>query len=99
VRTIQPRIDIVRLLRLLIGLLIAPVSSALLLDIMLGWMPWLTIITIVVFIPLATVFLIRAILDEFQKVVQMIAPESVEATVEALEQGGSVQPMMKQGES
>lgn len=60
-------------LRLLLALIL-PVSAALLADLALGTMPWLTLATSLVCIPLATVIVGNATLRDFERVVARVAP-------------------------
>jgi uncharacterized membrane protein YgaE (UPF0421/DUF939 family) len=68
------RINVRRLFRSLWLSLILPMGIALLLDWQLGFFPWLTIGASVIFIPLATVFVIRAALSEIDQMIQELAP-------------------------
>jgi len=61
-------------LRLLLSLLL-PVSVALLLDWTMGTMPWLTMATSLLCIPLASVIVGSAVLSDFARVIQQVAPE------------------------
>ena len=47
---------------------------AILLDYQLGLLPWVTIVASTIFIPLATVLVIRAALSEMDLLIQEIAP-------------------------
>jgi hypothetical protein len=68
------RINVRRLAFYLFVSLLLPVSSALLLDLSLGLMPWLTIGATVIFVPLSTVLVIRATLTELDLVIHAVAP-------------------------
>lgn len=68
------RINIRRLFIRLWLSFIFPMGMALLLDWQIGLFPWVTICASVVFIPLATVFVIRAALSEMDLLIQEVAP-------------------------
>jgi hypothetical protein len=68
------RINVRRLALYLVTTLLLPMSCALLLDLSLGWMPWLTIGATVIFVPLSTVIVIRATLAELDLVIESVAP-------------------------
>ncbi len=68
------RINVRRLVAVLLPTLLLPLGAALLTDLTLGWMPYLTIGATVVFVPLSTVFVIRTILAELDLVIQQVAP-------------------------
>lgn len=70
----QARINLRRLTVVLVASLLLPLSVALLLDLSLGWMPWLTIGATVIFVPLSTVLVVRAILAELDLVINQVAP-------------------------
>ncbi len=61
-------------LRLLLSLVL-PVCVALLLDWSLGTMPWLTLATSLICIPLASVIVGGAALSDFERVIEQVAPE------------------------
>jgi hypothetical protein len=54
--------------------LVSPLTIAFLLDLSLGWGPLLTIGASIIFIPLASVIVIRATLSELERVIQEVAP-------------------------
>jgi hypothetical protein len=54
--------------------LVLPLTIAMLLDWSIGWTPWLTIGASVIFIPLASVVVIRATLAELDRVIETVAP-------------------------
>ncbi len=77
-----PRIDVKGLaLRLLLSLLL-PVTVALLLDLLLGTLPWMTLAMSLVCIPLATVIVGNATLRDFERVVALVAPYETAAQPE-----------------
>lgn len=68
------RIDLGRLSRWLFLTLILPMSLAMAFDFILNLQPFLTILAIVIVIPLATFFVVRVVIDEFDQVLRTIAP-------------------------
>jgi len=68
------RINLRRLLLNLWFSFILPVSLALLIDWQAQLFPWLTIGAAVIFIPLSTIFVIRAALSEMDQLIQEVAP-------------------------
>jgi hypothetical protein len=77
VKARPPRIRLWPLtLRLLLSLVL-PVGVALLLDWALGTIPWLTMATSLLCIPLATVIVGNATLRDFERVVAQVAPYDV----------------------
>ncbi len=73
------RIDVKGLtLRLLLSLVV-PVGVALVLDLLVGTWPWMTLATALVCIPLATVIVGNATLRDFERVVAQVAPYDVPA--------------------
>ena len=71
---VQARINLRRLTVILLASLVLPLGVALLLDLSLGWMPLLTIAATVIFVPLSTVLVVRAILAELDLVINQVAP-------------------------
>lgn len=71
---IHARINIRRLSIGLLLSLVLPLSIAILADLNLGLAPFLTIGASIIFIPLASVIVIRATLSEFDRVIQAVAP-------------------------
>ena len=69
-----PRLQLWPLTVRLLLSLVLPVSVALLLDRSLGTMPWLTLITSLLCIPLATVIVGSAVLRDFERVLAQVAP-------------------------
>ena len=72
-----PRINIALLIRLVVLLLIVPVGIGVAADIVWDTLPFATMVVSVVFIPLSTVFVVRAVLHEFDKVIQQVAPPDI----------------------
>jgi len=70
-----PRLQAAPLLRRLLGTLIVPFVVALLIDWWLGTAPWVMLIVAVTTIPLASIVVGRAVLRDFQRVVDLVAPE------------------------
>ena len=68
------RINVRRLLILLLGSLVLPLAGIVALDLLVGSMPWLTIGGSLIFIPLSTVLITRATLAELDMVIEKLAP-------------------------
>jgi len=68
-------IDSCRLLKLLFWWLVVPLLCAVVGDVVFALRPWLTVITSAIAIPLASLIVIRVALSEFDKVIQIVAPE------------------------
>jgi hypothetical protein len=68
------RINIQRLLRSVVVSLVFPLTLAVLIDMQVGWFPWITMGAAVIFIPLSTVIVVRAALSELDQVIQRVAP-------------------------
>jgi hypothetical protein len=73
-RMVHARINLRRLTSILVASLLLPIGAALALDLSLGWMPLLTIAATVIFVPLSTVLVVRAILAELDRVINQVAP-------------------------
>ena len=71
----QTSMNVRRLSKVLFLSVLLPISAALLLDFSLGTLPVITVVAILIFIPAGAFFVIRATLDEFDKVVREVAPE------------------------
>lgn len=71
---VHARINLRRLTSILVASLLLPIGAALALDLSLGWMPLLTIAATVIFVPLSTVLVVRAILAELDRVINQVAP-------------------------
>ena len=69
------RIDLWRGVKALLLTLVIPMSIAVISDVAMGTLPWLTIAGVIVCIPLATVVVNRTVLAEFDRVVAIVAPE------------------------
>jgi hypothetical protein len=76
------RIDLWRGVKAVLLTLVIPMSIAIIADVTMGTLPWLTIVAVVICIPLASVVVNRTLLAEFDRVVALVAPEEEpEATV------------------
>ncbi len=69
------RIDVWRALKALLLTLVIPLSAAFVIDRLTGLLPFVTIVAIVVFIPLATIVVGRILLAELDRVIAIVAPE------------------------
>ena len=58
--------------------LFLPVMVAFSVDLLLGTLPLVTMVASIICIPLATVLVIRSILVEFDRVIEVVAPEVAE---------------------
>jgi len=61
--------------RLLLLSLLVPVTAAVGLDVWLATLPLLTMAASLICIPLATLLVVRSILAEFDRVIEIVAPE------------------------
>ena len=68
------RINVRRLALSVLFSLLLPVLLAILVDWQLGFFPWLTIGSSLIFIPLSTFIVIRAALAEMDQLIQTVAP-------------------------
>ena len=68
------RINVRRLAMYVLLTIVMPLTIVILLDIILGWMPILTIVATIILIPLSTVLIVRATLAEMDTVIQTVAP-------------------------
>jgi hypothetical protein len=62
------------LLRILLLTAVVPLSLLIVLDILAGLLPLLTILGLLIFIPAGSFFIVRASLDEFSRVIDEAAP-------------------------
>ncbi len=69
-----PRIDIQRLLQVLFLSMLLPLSVMILLDYLVGFWPFLTIISLTIILPIGTLLTSRAVLIEMNKVIAEVAP-------------------------
>jgi len=81
----QTRVDWRRLTKWLLATLIVPVVLAILLDLLIATLPILTLIMSLICIPVATIFVGRAILSEMDRVLTVLAPKVPELKDEAVE--------------
>lgn len=73
-----PRVDVRRLLLILLLVVMLPLTVALLLDLALGSWPLLTVFCALLVLPAGTFFLSRAALNEMNKVIEEVAPPDTE---------------------
>lgn len=76
------RINVWRALKALLLTLVIPLSAAVIIDLSTGLLPFVTIIGVVVFIPLAAVVVGRILLAELDRVIAIVAPEPVDEAPE-----------------
>ncbi len=81
----QIRIDWRRLTKRLMLTLIVPVLLAITFDLLIGTLPILTLVTSLICIPVATIFVSRAILSEMDRVLTVLAPEVSEPDDDAVD--------------
>jgi hypothetical protein len=77
------RIDLWRLTRIFMFVLVLPCSAAVALDLLSGAFPLITIAAILIVFPIAAVVISRTALHELDRVIQEIAPPPLNS-----EQGG-----------
>jgi hypothetical protein len=70
----ETRLNLRRLASALFLGVILPISIALLIDLMLGTLPLVTIVGIVIFMPLGALWLGRVSLSELNRVIDVVAP-------------------------
>ena len=70
------RIDVRRALKIFLFTLVVPVTAAFVLDEAAKTLPILTIAAVVIFIPLATVMVNRAVLGDLDRIFAIVAPEA-----------------------
>lgn len=80
------RIDLWRGVKALLLTLVIPMSIAVISDMAMGTLPWLTIAGVIICIPLATIVVNRTVLAEFDRVVTMVAPKEDPAETAAATQ-------------
>lgn len=87
------RIDLWRGVKALLLTLVIPMSIAVISDMAMGTLPWLTIAGVIICIPLATVVVNRTVLAEFDRVVAIVAPaEEPAETVAAAQPAEAAEP-------
>ena len=87
------RIDLWRGVKALLLTLVIPMSIAVISDVAMGTLPWLTIAGVIICIPLATVVVNRTVLAEFDRVVAIVAPEEEpEETMAAAQPAEAAEP-------
>lgn len=79
------RIDWRRLTKRLLLTLIVPALLAIAIDLLIGTLPILTLVTSLICIPAATVIVGRAILSEMDRVLMVLAPEVSEPDDDAVD--------------
>jgi len=85
----QVHIDWRRLTKRRMLTLIVPVLLAIILDLLIGTLPILTLVTSLICIPVATIFVSRAILSEMDRVLTVLAPEVPEPEADAVEENSN----------
>ncbi|MGL4651631.1 MAG: hypothetical protein ACRC1H_19645 [Caldilineaceae bacterium] len=70
-----PRLQVALLFNRLLYTLLLPVGVALLIDLALGILPWLTLVTSLICIPLASLVVGKAVLRDLERVLAIVAPE------------------------
>ena len=79
----QPRIDIWRLGKRVLVALVIPCTLAIAIDAVAGTWPWITLAVASLAFPIAGFVVMRAAVQEMQKVIQEIAPEQAEEVEQA----------------
>lgn len=74
--TTQARIDVRRLAKKLVLVVVLPTVVAVTVDFRLGTWPVLTIAEMVIWFPIAVVLVNRATVEEMERVIQRVAPEA-----------------------
>ncbi len=69
-----PRVDVRRLLKVLLLSMLLPLGAMIVLDYFVGTWPFLTIISLAVILPIGTLLTSRAALTEMNKVIAEVAP-------------------------
>jgi hypothetical protein len=69
------RINIYRLSMGVLVSLVFPFLLVMLFDLYFGWMPLLPSIASIILIPISSFFVIRAVVAEFERVIQVVAPQ------------------------
>lgn len=77
------RINLWRGVKVLLLTLVLPMSMAVIADMTMGTLPWLTIAAVVICLPLASIVVNRTLLAEFDRVVALVAPEEEPVEPEA----------------
>jgi hypothetical protein len=75
----KPRINVSRLATIFLGVLVLPTAIAVAIDMLFSLFPLVTIIAIVLVFPAATIIINRMTLREFDRVIELVAPEPVPA--------------------
>lgn len=72
------RLDLRRLVKLFLLMLVLPVVGAFIIDLLFNLTPLLTIVSSVICIPLTSVVITKVTLAEFDKVIDQVAPKEPE---------------------
>jgi hypothetical protein len=91
------RIDIWRVSRVMLLTLVIPVTAAMVIGLVTGLLPMATIFAVVVFFPLATFVVNRTVLSEFNRVVEIVAPEPPPGA--NLDSDGAIDPVGSHSEA
>ena len=83
----EPRVDIRRLLRVLLFAGIVPLIFLIWIDLASGYWPIFTLAGIAIFLPLGSFLVGRAALDEMNKVIDEVAPLEEELDEDADDEG------------
>ena len=83
----EPRVDIRRLLRVLLIAGIMPLTFLIWIDLASGYWPIFTLAGIAIFLPLGSFLVGRAALDEMNKVIEQVAPLGEESDEEVANEG------------
>lgn len=68
------RVNIKRLLTVLLVSGVIPLSLLIAVDVLAGWVPLLTLVGLLIFIPLGSFLVIRTALEEFSRIIEDVAP-------------------------
>ena len=71
----QPRIDVWRLGKRVLLALVIPCTVAVVIDAAVGTWPWITLAVAALSFPIAGLVVMRAAVQEMQKVIEQVAPE------------------------
>lgn len=74
----HPRINLKRLVTVLLLSGVVPLSLLIALDIVVGWLPLLTIVGLLIFVPLGSFLVVRTALEEFTRIIDDAAPAEPE---------------------
>lgn len=74
----SPSISVRRMIKSMLIWMIIPLVASILIDVSFGLLPWVTMSVSAIVIPLASVMVTRTALSEFDKVIQVVAPDEVD---------------------